>query len=114
MRLLKRLWNDIACREVVVLAVEFPTLLGKHRNDGLDRLFPAIALVAYADAERMQLRGSGALPHAQFNAAAGDLIERGDAFCHSMRLVGGDLNNAMTQPDSFRALAGGSEKHLGC
>src|ERR1700722_11159 len=110
MRLLKRFRNDVARGEVVVLAVEFPTLFGEHRHDRLDRLFPAIALVAYADAERMQLSGAGALPHTQFNTAAGDLIERRDAFRHPMRLIRGDLNDAMTQPDAFRALAGGSEK----
>ena len=72
----------------------------------------AVALVAHTDAKRMQLRGSCPFPHAQFNAATGDLVESCNAFRDPVWLIGGDLNNAVTQPDLFRALAGGSEKQF--
>src|ERR1700722_4499661 len=111
MRLLKRFRNDIAGGEIVVLPVKLPTVLGEHWDDRLYCLFPTVALVANANAERMQFRGPRALTKTQFNAAAGNLIERGNTFRHAMRLIGGDLHDAMTEPNALRALAGGGEKH---
>src|SRR5258708_23150699 len=64
MRLLERLGNDVARREVVVLAVELPALAREHRDDRLDRLLPALAPVPHAAVEGMQLPPPPRLAHA--------------------------------------------------
>src|SRR3546814_3716004 len=51
-RLLERLGHDVPGREIEMLAVEFPTLVREHRDDGAHRLLPAVALVAPPDVEQ--------------------------------------------------------------
>ena len=113
MRLLQRLGNHVARGKVVVLAVKFPILAGEHRDDGAHRLLPAFALVAHADAERMQFRRPRRLAHAEIDAAAGQQIERRHLLRHALRLVGGELDHAMAEPDALGALARRAEEHLG-
>src|SRR5262245_54187803 len=108
MRLLERLGDDVARFEVVVLAVELPALAREHRDDGLDCLLPALALVAHADIEGMELGGPRRLAHAEIDAAARQEIEGGDALGDAVRLVGGELHHAMAKPNSPGALAGGA------
>ena len=112
MRLLERLRDHVARGKVVVLAVEFPAVAGEHRDDGAHRLLPAVALVAHAHAERVQLRGPRRLAHAEIDASAGEQIERRDLLRHAMRLVGGELDHAMAEPDVLGALARRTEEHL--
>ena len=95
-----------------ILAVELPAVSGEHRDDGAHRLLPAVALVAHADAERVQFGRAGALAHAEFHPAAGQQIQRGDPLRHPVRLVGGQLHDAVAQPDVFGPLAGGGEEHF--
>ena len=113
MRLLQRLGDHVARGKVVVLAVELPVVAGEHRDDGAHRLLPAVALVAHADAERMQLRRPRRLAHAEIDTAARQQIERRHLLGHAMRLVGGELDHAMAEPDVLGALARGAEEHLG-
>src|SRR5204862_5747872 len=110
MRLLVGLGNDVARLEVVVLAVELPALAREHRDDGLDRLLPALALVAHPDAEGMQLGWPRRLAHAEIDPAARQEIEGRDPLGHPVRLVGGELHDAMAEPDALGALAGGAEE----
>ena len=112
MRLLQRLGDHVARGKIVVLAVEFPAVAGEHRDDGAHRLLPAVALVAHAHAERMQFRRAGGLAHAEIDAPAREQVERRDLLGHALRLVGGELDHAMAQPDVLRALAGGAKEHL--
>src|SRR3974390_1584766 len=112
MRLLERLGNDIACWKIVVLAMEFPVVTGEHGNDGAHRFLPPIALVAHADAERVQLSRAGAFTHAEIDPSAGQQIERGNALCDTVWLIGRKLDDAMAKPDILRALRRGGEEDL--
>ena len=112
-RLLQRLRDHVARGEIVILAVEFPILAGEHRHDGLHRLLPALALVAHPDGEGMELGRPRRLTHAELDAAAGDQIERGDALGDALRLVGGELHDAVAEADALGALARRGEEHLG-
>ena len=111
-RLLQRLGDHVARGEIEILAVELPALLGEHRHDGLDRLFPAVALVAHLHAERMELGRSRRLAHAELDAAAGQEIERGHLLRDAMRLVGRELDDAVAEADALGALAGRAEKNF--
>ena len=42
-----------------------------------------------------------------------DQVERGDALGDARGRVGGELHDAVAEPDVLGALAGGAEKHLG-
>ena len=68
MRLLARLRDDVAQREVEVLAVVLPRVVPEHRKAGAHGVFPHGALVAEPDVERMQLGGGGRLTEAQLDA----------------------------------------------
>jgi hypothetical protein len=54
----------------VELAVKLPVLFREHGQDRAHRFLPALALVAHAGAERMQLGGAGRLSHAELDATA--------------------------------------------
>ena len=53
------------------------------------------------------------LAGAHLDAAVGHQVERGDAFGDALRRVGGELHDAVAEPDVLGALAGGAEEHLG-
>ena len=61
----------------------------------------------------MQLGRPGRLAHAEIDAAARQQVERRDALGDAVRLVGGELDHAVAEPDVLGALAGGAEEHLG-
>ena len=61
----------------------------------------------------MQLGRPRRLAHAEIDAAARQQVERRDALGDAMRLVGGELDHAVAEPDALGALAGGAEEHLG-
>ena len=112
-RLLQRLGDHVARGKIVVLAVEFPVVTGEHRDDGAHRLLPAVALVAHAHAERMQLRRPRRLAHAEIDAPAGEQIECRHLLRDALRLVGGELDHAVAEPDVLGALARRAEEHFG-
>ena len=93
--------------------MEFPILAAEHRHDGADGFFPAIALVPHADAERVEFGGAGGFAKAHLDTAFGEDIEGGDFFGHPLRLVGGELDDAVAEADILGALAGGAEEDLG-
>ena len=113
MRLLQRLGDHVAGGKIVVLAVEFPVVVGEHRDDGAHRLLPALALVAHAHAERMQLGRPRRLAHAEIDAAARQQIECRHLLRHSLRLVGGELDHAVAESDVLGALARRAEEDFG-
>src|SRR6185503_1447272 len=78
-RLLARLRDDVAGREIEELAVELDRVLGEARNQHPHRLLPDLTLVAHAPAEWMELDGPLPLAQPQLDAAAGQKIQRGDA-----------------------------------
>jgi len=95
------------------LAVKLPVVASEHRDDGAHCFFPAVALVAHAHAERVQLRRTGGLAHAEIDAAAREQIECGHLLRYALRLIGGELDHAMPQPDVLGALTGRTEEHFG-
>ena len=52
------------------------------------------------------------LAHAELAAAVAQEVEHGDALGDARGMVGGELQDAVTQPDVLRALAGGAEEGL--
>ena len=85
--------------EVVVLAVELPAVLGEHRDDGLHRLLPALALVAHADVEGMELGRACCLAQAEFDPAARQQVERRHPLGDPVGLVGRELDDAVAEAD---------------
>src|SRR4029450_8559608 len=58
----------------------------------------------------MQLGDRSTFPEAEIDTAIGDEIERGYFLCDAGRVIGGDLHDAVAEPDALRALARGREK----
>ena len=54
------------------------------------------------------------LPEPQLDPAAREEIERGDALGHPDRVIRGELDDAVAEPDAARPLAGRTQKDLGC
>ena len=69
-------------------------------------------LVLHVAAERRQLGDRGALAHAEFAAAVGQQVEHGDALGDAGGMVGGELEDAVAEPDLLGALAGGGEERF--
>ena len=114
MRLLVRLGDDVARREVEVRAVPFPGLARERRHQRFDRLLPHVALLAHAGAEGMKLDRPLTLSEPQLDPAAREEIERGDALGHPDRVIRGELDDAVAEPDAARPLAGRAQEDLGC
>ena len=79
----------------------------------LDGFLEDLALVFHVDAERRQFGDRGALAHAELAAAVGQEIERGDPLGDARGMVGGELEDAVAEPDLLGALAGGGEEGFG-
>src|SRR5215813_2857461 len=86
--------------------------LGEHREDRLHRFLEHLALGFHVAAERRELRDRGALAHAEFAAAPAEQIEHRDALGDARRVVGGELKDAMAEPDLFRPLTSCREKRF--
>ena len=99
--------------EVEVLAVVLPALLPEHRQD---------ARTASSHTARLsrKRRSNGCssvtlppLADAELDPAVAEQVERGDPLGDAGRVVGGELDDAVAEPDVLRALAGGGEEDLG-
>ena len=110
MRLLHRLRHHVAQGDVEILAVMLGAHFGEHREDRRNRLLEHLALGFHVAAERRQLGDRGALAHAEFAAAVGEQIEHRDFLGDAGGMVGRELEDAVTEPDVFGALAGGGEE----
>ena len=110
MRLLHRLGHHVAQRHVEILAVMFAAAVPEHREDGADGLLEHFLLGFHVAAERRQLGDRGALAHPEFDPAVAEEIEHRDALGDARRMIGGELENAVAEPDVFGALGGGGEK----
>ena len=111
-RLLIRLRDDVARREVEELAVELDALLCEARHQGPDRLLPHVALVANAPAEGVKLHRALRLADAELDAAAAQQIQRADALGDADRVIGRELDDPVAEPDALGALACRAEEHL--
>src|SRR5215470_5250399 len=105
MRLLHRFWHDVAQGNVEILAVMLGADLGEHREDRLHGLLEHLALGFHVAPERRELRDRRALAHAEFTAAVTEQIEDCDALGNARRMIGRELENAVTEPDVPGALA---------
>ncbi len=61
----------------------------------------------------MQFRRPTALAEAKLDPTAGEQIERRHPLRHPVRLIGGDLDDAVAKPDVLGPLAGGAQENLG-
>ena len=112
MRLLHRLRQHVAHRHLVPLGVELDALVAEHRDDAADRVFPDLALGFHVAVEAAEFGDRGGFAGAELDAAVGHQVEAGDAFGHALRRVGGELHDAVAEPDVLRPLAGRAEEHL--
>ena len=118
MRLLQRLRHHVAARHLEELALEAG--IGVHRHHVgalLDALLPHPPLLdrIEADIEAAELHQRRALAGAEFDAAVGDEVERGDAFGHPRRMIVFRRHqaDAVAEADVLGALRAGGEKDLG-
>ena len=84
----------------------------EHRHDGAHGLLPDLALVLHVDAERLELGDRRALAHAELEAAVRQQVEAGELLGDARGMVGGELHDAVAEPDVLGALAGGGEEQL--
>jgi len=84
----------------------------KHREDGADRFLEHFLLGFHVAAERRQFGDRGALAHAEFDAPVAQEIEHRHALGDARGMVGGELENAVAEPDVLGALAGSGEKRF--
>ncbi len=110
MRLLNGLGHHVAQGNIEILAVMLAAALPEHRKDRANRFLEHFLLGLHVAAERRQLGDRGALPHPEFAAPLAEEIEYRDALGDTGGMIGGELENAVTEPDAFGALAGGGEK----
>ena len=110
MRLLHRLRHHVAQGNVEILAVMLGADLGEHREDRLDRFLEHLALGLHVAAERRQLGDRGALAHAELAAPVTEQIEHRDALGDARGMIGGQLEDAVAEPDLLGALARGGEE----
>ena len=89
-----------------MLAADLP----EHREDGADGFLEHFLLGFHVAAERRQFGDRRAFAHAEFAAAVAQEIEHRDPLGDARGMIGGELENAMAEPDLFGALAGGGEK----
>ena len=99
-RLLPRLGDDVAQREVEVLAVVLPALLPEHRHQAAHRVLPHVALVAEAAVERVQLGDAAALADAELDPTVAEQVERADPLGDPGRVVRRQLHDAVTEADA--------------
>ena len=116
MRLLLGLRHHVAAGhgdEAAVVAGE--RLLDHHARDGIESLLPLGVFEIPIDEEAAQLHLRARFARAEFDAPAGNQIERGDPFGDAGRVieVRRKLNDAVAQADAFGALAGGGQEDLG-
>src|SRR5215471_4250818 len=84
--------------------------VGKHWEDCLHGLVEHGALVLHGALERLKLCDGGALPHTELDPTVAQKVEHGDALCHADRVIGGELEDAVTQADVLGALTGGGQE----
>ena len=110
MRLLHRLRHHVAQGNVEILAVMLGADFREHREDRLHRLLEHLALGFHVAAERRQFGDRRALAHAELAAAVDQEIEHRDALGDAGGMIGGELEDAVAEPDLLGALAGGGEE----
>src|SRR5205807_4269974 len=106
-RLLNRVGHHIAQRNVEILAVMLAAAFLEQRKDGAEGFLEYFLLGFHVAPERRQLGDRGALPHPEFHAPLAEEIEHRDALGDARGMVGGELEDAMAEPDVLGALAGG-------
>src|SRR5207247_9946545 len=99
MRLLNRLGHHIAQGNIKILAVMLAAALLEHRKDRADGFLEHFLLGFHVAAKRRELGDRGALAHPEFAASLAEQIEHRDALGDARRMIGGELENAVTEPD---------------
>ena len=88
-------------------------LILEHRDDAAERVFPDFALGLHVAAEAAKFGDRRGFAGAHLDATIRYKIECGNAFGDALRRVGGQLHDAVAEPDVLRPLAGGTEKDFG-
>ena len=111
-RFLHGFGQHVAHRHLVPLGVQLDALVLEHGNDAADRVFPDLPLGLHVAVEAAEFGYRRGFAGAHLDAAVGDEIEAGDTFGDALRRVGGELDDAVAEPDVLGALAGRAEEYL--
>ncbi len=84
----------------------------KHREDGADGFLEHFLLGFHVAAERRQFGDRRAFAHSEFATSIAEKIEHRDTFGDARGMIGGELEDAVAEPDVPGALAGGGEKRF--
>ena len=103
MRLLQRFRHHRAVREVKELALVLPAVVPEHGQGAADRVLPDEALVAKTQVKGVQFGDGGAFAESEFDPPVRNEVEGRDSLGHAGRMVGGELHDAVAQPDVARA-----------
>jgi hypothetical protein len=86
--------------------------LGEHREDRLNGLLEDFLLGFHVAAERRQLGDRRALAHAEFAAAVAEEVEHRDALGDACGMIGGELEDAVAEPNLPGALTRRSQERF--
>ncbi len=116
MRLLQRLWDDVAAGHLERAALE--ARIGRHHHhvgDLLGRLERHGPLLLGRDVEAAELEPGRTLADAELGPPVGDEVEHGDRLgrARGVVVVGDHLADAVAEPDALGAGGGGGQEHVG-
>src|SRR6266852_8646773 len=103
MRLLNGLRHHVAQGNIKILAVMLAAALLEHWKDRANGFLEHFLLGFHVAAERRQLGDRGTLADPEFAAPPAQEIEHRDALGDARRMICGELENAVTEPDVFGA-----------
>jgi hypothetical protein len=110
--LLYWLGQDVAQGDVEILAAVLSAAVLEHWEDRLHRFFEDGAPILHSAAEGLEFGDRGALAHAKLAASIAEQVEHGHTLGDAGRVVGGKLEDAVTEPDVLGALARSGEKRF--
>ena len=113
MRLLHRLRQDVAQRELKVRSVILKPTVSKHRYHRADSVFPNLSFRLDGAVERAELREAAAFAHPELHAPVADQIKRGDPFRNTGVMIDRQLNDTVAEAGILRPLVGRAEENFG-
>ena len=114
MSLLYQFRQDVAEPNLEMGTVILESTVLKHRHNRSNRVFPYFALLWNGVIEGSEFREATAFTQAKLNPAVADQIESSHAFGDAGWMIGGQLNDAVTETDILGALASSTQKHFRC
>lgn len=112
MWLLYRFRQDVAERKLEMGTVILESTILKHQHNRSNRVFPYFALLWNGAIDGSEFREATAFTHTKLNPAVADQIESRHAFGDAGWMIGGQLNDAVTETNILGALASSTQEYF--